>query len=58
MKSLPADFLLTSIAFLTGVAVVAISMQYRNPEAVFREPAGDDMGTSGIGYESNARPGT
>ncbi len=58
MKTLPAAFLLTSLAFLMGVAVVAVSIQYRHPDAVFRVPASDDMGTSGIGYESNARPGT
>jgi hypothetical protein len=59
MNPLRSAFTLTSIAFLVGIGIVAAGIQFRHPAAVFAgNPimASDDMGTSGVGYPSDALP--
>jgi len=59
MDPLRSAFTLASIAFLVGVGIVAMSIQFRHPAAVFAgNPimASDDMGTSGVGYPADALP--
>ena len=59
MSTLRTAFALTSIAFMIGVGVVLASIQYRHFGASFDSRttmAGDDMGTSGVGYASDGQP--
>ncbi len=59
MSTLRSAFTLTSIAFMIGIGVVLISIQYRHYGVSFdNRPviASDDMGTSGVGHTSDADP--
>lgn len=59
MNPLRSAFTLTSIAILMGIGIVALSIQFRPLSAVVAgNPVrgSDDMGTSGVGYPSDASP--
>ena len=59
MNPLRSAFTLTSIAILLGIGIVALSIQFRPLSAVVAgNPVRgrDDMGTSGVGYPSDASP--
>lgn len=53
MKPFPLAVLLSSTAFMVGLMIVAVGLQYRHLGSTLDTPrisASDDMGTSGIGY--------
>lgn len=59
MNPLRSAFTLTSIAFLLGIGIVALSIQFGHPSAVVAgDPirGSDGMGKSGVGYPSDASP--
>lgn len=59
MSTLRSAFTLTSIAFMIGIGVVLVSIQYRHlGVSLDNRPviASDDMGASGVGHPSDADP--
>ena len=57
MNPLRSAFTLTSIAFLLGIGIVALSIQFRHPSAVVAgDPirGSDDMGKSGVDRSAHA----